>query len=197
MRDLAGFLMSWLVCLPIFVPSYVAAQPRQRQPIGGPYSHVICSASSEDGINWTRDDGVRIKHASVPCAVADGERVLLYYVDADRGEGMSESVGCAESHDGMNFEKQPFVIEDLPTRKAVDPCVLKDPAGKFRLYYFGSDAGGDPASASQPHEIHLAFSDDGVKFKEAGVAFRHERLVDPTFLFSAARGSCMWPAAER
>jgi hypothetical protein len=149
----------------------------------GPYVHKILSASSIDGLNWTRDAGVRVEHASVPCAVADGNRILLYFVDADRGAGKSESVNCAVSYDGLKFEKQPFVIAGLPTLKAVDPSVLKDASGKFRLYYFGSDAGGDPAGQAKEHEIHLALSDDGIQFKEAGVAFRYPRLVDPDVFF--------------
>jgi len=56
-------------------------------PVGGPYAHKILSASSRDGLTWARDEGVRLEHASVPCAVADGDRILLYYVDADRGPG--------------------------------------------------------------------------------------------------------------
>jgi hypothetical protein len=161
-----------------------APAPVRAGAAGGPYSHKILSASSRDGLNWTRDEGVRIEHASVPCAVADGDRILLYYVDADRGRGLPESVGCASSPDGIHFEKQAFTIENLPAFKAVDPSVLKDADGKFRLYYFASDAGGDPARQAAEHEIHMALSDDGIRFREAGVAFRYPSLVDPdVFVF--------------
>ena len=145
--------------------------------------HKVLSASSADGLHWTRDPGVRLEHASVPCAVADSNRILLYYVDADRGPGQPESVGCALSRDGIHFEKQPFTINGLPTRKAVDPSVFKDDSGKFRLYYFGSNAGGDPAGQAEEHDIHLALSDDGISFKEVGVAFRYPHLVDPDVFF--------------
>ena len=155
------------------------------QVLGGPYYHQVLSASSRDGLNWIRDAGVRIEHASVPCAVADGDRILLYYVDADRGPGQPESVGCALSTDGQRFEKQPFVIEGLPTIKAVDPCVLRDTDGKFRLYYLASSGPGDPATEEQPHEIHLAVSDDGIRFRNVGLVFRYPRLVDPdVFVFN-------------
>ncbi|MBI2441204.1 MAG: hypothetical protein HYV35_07535 [Lentisphaerae bacterium] len=153
--------------------------PKPVMGIGGPYTHKILSASSADGLNWTRDKGARLEHASVPCAVADGDRILLYYVDADRGPGRPESIGCAVSSDGLQFEKQPFAIEGLPTHKAVDPSVLRGPDGKFRLYYFASGGPGDPASAEGQHEIRLATSDDGIRFRDAGPAFRHARLVDP------------------
>jgi hypothetical protein len=153
------------------------------QPMAGPYAHKVLSATSPDGLRWTRDEDVRMEHASVPCAVADGDRILLYYVDADRGPGKPESVGCAVSRDGIHFEKQPLSIEGLPTFKAIDPSVMKDADGKFRLYYFASNAGGDPAGQSEQHEIHLALSDDGIRFKEASVVFRHPHLVDPDVFF--------------
>jgi len=151
----------------------VALTPR---PMAGPYTHSICSASSPDGLTWTRDPGVRLQHASVPCAVADGDRILLYTVDADRGPGRSESVGCAVSTDGLRFEKQPFAIEGLPSEKALDPCALKDAAGVFRLYYFASSPGRQDENR---HEIHLALADDGIHFRGAGPAFIHPALVDP------------------
>ena len=155
-----------------------------QMPMSGPYVHKILSASSTDGLTWTRDSGIRLEHASVPCAIADGNRIILYYVDADRGQGKPESIGCSVSTDGIHFTKQPFEIKNLPTQKAVDPCVLKDSSGKFRLYYFASNGSGDPASQSGKHEIHLAMSDDGIHFKESGVAFSYQNLVDPdVFLY--------------
>jgi hypothetical protein len=156
--------------------------PRPQRPAGGPYAHKVLSASSADGLTWTRDEGVRLEHASVPCAVATDGRVFLYFVDADRGPGADgESVGCAISEDGLVFKKQPLAIEGMPTDRAVDPCAMRDSAGKFRLYYFANTPGhrGDPASAEGAHSIRLALSDDGVKFKDEGVVFSREALVDP------------------
>jgi len=159
------------------------AQPAPGRPAGGPYRHKILSATSADGLAWTRDTGVRLEHASVPCAVATADRVFLYYVDADRGAGQSESVGCAISRDGYYFEKQPCVIHGMTAKKAVDPSVLRDADGKFRLYYLASSAPGDPASAPRDHEIHLALSDDGIAFRNVGSAFTYPALVDPDVFF--------------
>ena len=47
-------------------------RPGPDQVRGGPYQHKVLSASSRDGLTWARDPVVRIEHASVPCAVADG-----------------------------------------------------------------------------------------------------------------------------
>ena len=101
---------------------------------------------------------------------------MLYFVDADRGPDKPESVNCAVSYDGIKFSKQSFLIAGMPTYKAVDPSVLKDANGLFRLYYFGSDAGGDPARQTDEHEIRLALSDDGIRFKEVGSAFKYPHL---------------------
>ena len=150
---------------------------------GGPYQHKIISATSNDGLNWTTDAGIRLLHASVPCAVADDNKVFLYYVDADRGQGMPESVGCAVTTDGLNFQKQLFNIAGLGVRKAVDPSIMKDSDGNFRLYYLASNASGDPASETGLHEIHLATSRDGVNFTSQGSVFRYEGLVDPDVFF--------------
>ncbi len=153
-------------------------------PAGGPYVHEVVSAWSEDGLAFTREEGVRLVHASVPCAVADGDRVLLYFVDADRGPGRPESVGVAESRDGLAFSRLPFAIEGLPTRKAVDPCVVREGPGRFRLYYLASDGEGDPAGQEGDHAIRLATSTDGVRFRDEGAVYSSPGLVDPdAFLF--------------
>jgi hypothetical protein len=139
-------------------PHDVARAGPGGEPTGGPWVHRVVSASSADGLTWTRDDGVRWAHASVPCAVADGDRILLYAVDADRGEGRRESTGLRVSTDGLAFDAAPFVLEGLPTVKALDPCVVRVGPGAFRLYYLASDAPGDPAATRGDHEIHVAVS---------------------------------------
>lgn len=164
-------------------PPVRSGPPQVGRPLGGPFTHKILSASSPDGLTWTRDSGVRLEHASVPCAVATGDRIFLYYVDADRGPGLPESVGCAVSSDGLLFERQPFTIEGMQSAKAVDPSILRDPDGTFRLYYLASNAPGDPAGEPQDHEIHAALSDDGIRFRHQGSAFRYPALVDPDVFF--------------
>jgi hypothetical protein len=150
---------------------------------GGPFQHKVLSASSTNGLNWIKEDGIRVEHASVPCAISDGNRIILYYVDADRGPGLPESVGCSVSTDGVNFQKQPFKIEGFTNKKAVDPSIIRDNSGKYRLYYLASNASGDPGSEASPHEIHLAISDNGINFTSYGVVFSYEGLVDPDIFF--------------
>ncbi|MBI4864938.1 MAG: hypothetical protein HY815_32470 [Candidatus Riflebacteria bacterium] len=128
---------------------------------------------------------MRVDHASVPCAVVRGGRILLYYVDAVLGPGRPfESIGCAVSDDGLAFVKQPFSLEGLPSQKALDPSVLVDPDGRFRLYYHASDI--QPGEVGD-HSVRVALSDDGVNFRDAGLAFRHEALVDPDVFLHGGR----------
>jgi hypothetical protein len=155
-----------------------AQQP--KPPTGGPYMHKIWSASSPDGLVWARDEGFRLEHASVPCAIALDDKIILYYVDADRGTGQQESTGCAISTDGIKFEKQKFAIQGMPSAKALDPSIWRDSDGKLRLYYFACER--DPGAAGK-HSVRLAYSEDGVNFKDECLAFSHESLVDPDVFF--------------
>ena len=207
---LTGFLLALCLgansCTPVLQeepttvpsqPTITSVQQNNRQVIGGPYQHKILSASSTDGINWSLDRGVRLEHASVPCAIADGNRILLYYVDADRGPGLPESIACAISTDGINFIKQPFDIKGMTTRKALDPAVMRTPSSQFRLYYLASNASGDPGKDLEPHQIHLALSDDGINFGYDKPVFTYPGLVDPDvfvlndrwFMYVPSKGS--------
>lgn len=168
---------SWLMAVKSFI---APAGPGAPQP-GGIGSHRVGSATSADGLEWFRDEGTRMSPASVPCAINDADaRVLLYFVRPPDQPGRPESVACAVSPDGMQFELEPgFQIEGLSTLKAVDPSIVKDDEGRFRLYYLASNHMGDPGQGPDPHAIHLAISDDGIHFREVGPVFEYPGLVDP------------------
>ncbi|MBN8456683.1 MAG: exo-alpha-sialidase [Verrucomicrobia bacterium] len=178
---------SWLLLVTSMRQANGGALPNNRPggqanpPNRGLASHRVLSASSADGLSWTRDPGVRIESASVPCAVNDGDRrILIYYVKPPDQPGRLESVACSVSTDGIRFQPAvEFRIDGLSKRKAVDPSIIRNDAGRFLLYYLASDHQGDPARAPNPHPIHLATSDDGLRFKEAGPVFSHDGLVDP------------------
>jgi hypothetical protein len=181
-----GILMSGVVSFaaepPVREPRQRGAENPRRPPgAGSLHSHQVHSASSKDGLTWTRDEGIRIASASVPCAINDGDRrVLIYFVQPPDQPGRPETVACAVSKDGVKFAPAAdFTIEGLGTLKAVDPSILKDESGKFRLYYLASDHRGDPARGPNPHRIHVALSDDGIRFRETGSVFEHDDLVDP------------------
>lgn len=170
--------MKLITCLLFGV--LIASAFAQPAPMNGPYVHQVHSATSKDGLTWTRDEGIRLEHASVPCAIADGNaRVHLYFVDGIVKPGIGETVGSAVSTNGVDFQRVPFKIEGLSVRKAVDPSIIKDSDGKYRLYYLASNGRGDPGSDPGLHAINLAQSDDGISFHEIKTVFRYEHLVDP------------------
>jgi hypothetical protein len=158
-----------------------------RPPIvqdGGPSTHKVLSASSADGLNWTRDPGVRLEQASVPCALADGDRVVLYYVD---GAIKPSTAGCAISTDGLTFTKQAITIEGRAGQFAADPCALKNTSGTYCLYYLagGTDRKPGPPlpSVDDLHEIHLAVGNDPLHLKDIGTVLNHKGLVDPDVFY--------------
>mgnify|MGYP005842532941 CR=1 FL=1 len=169
----------WLMAFKSFLsPPGPPAPPPQG---GGIETHVVGSATSADGLAWTRDEGVRISRASVPAAINDNDgRILLYYVKPPDEPGRPETVACAVSTDGLRFEPETgFRIDGFSALKAVDPSIVRDEDGRFRLYYLASNHPGGPAAGPNPHAIHLALSDDGLRFQESGPVFEYPGLVDP------------------
>jgi hypothetical protein len=182
---------TWLMA----IKSFIAAPQQQQQqqpPSNGLQGHHVLSATSTDGgLTWTRDPGIRLSGASVPAAIhdVDNGRVIVYFVQPPNEPGKPETVAAAVSTDGTNFRRDPaFRIEGLSTLKAVDPSILRDEDGRYRLYYLASDHPGDPAAGPNPHAIRLALSDDGITFREVpDTAFEYPDLVDPD-VFRAPNG---------
>lgn len=145
-------------------------------------SHMVRSATSDDGLSWIVDEGIRLESASVPCAINDGDkRVLIYFVKPPDGRTThTENTACAVSEDGIHFTiANDFKIEGMKTMKACDPGIIRDDEGRFRLYYFASDFHGDPAIAPGAHTISLAVSNDGIHYREFGETISREELCDP------------------
>lgn len=172
---------TWLMAIKSFLSPPVFGGPVNPGMPAGIDTHMVMSASSPDGITWTRDPGIRMARASVPAVINDNdERILMYFVQPPNEPGRPETVALAVSTDGTRFELEPrFRIEGLSTLKAVDPSIVKDSDGRFRLYYLASNHPGDPAAGPNPHAIHLALSDDGIAFREIGPVFEYNGLVDP------------------
>ena len=175
-----------------------AAQPSFPPGASTPRDHEVHSASSTDGLTWTRDEGIRLTMASVPTVVNDNDRrILLYAVRPPQDPRGMGGVACASSTDGTNFVIETgFAIEGLSTLTAADPCVMQEADGTFKLYYLASNYRGDPANGPNPHKINVATSTDGIHYKETGTVFEYNGLVDPDvfrlkdrwFMYVATRG---------
>ncbi|MGB9606583.1 MAG: hypothetical protein ACPL88_11975, partial [Bryobacteraceae bacterium] len=170
----------WVMALKSFITPTRPGQGPPGLPVGLD-AHSVGSATSADGPEWVREPGIRLAAASVPAAFNDGgQRVLLYYVQPPLEQSKPETVACAVSADGTYFRYETeFRIEGLSTLKAVDPSIVRDEDGRFRLYYLASDYRGDPARGPSPDAIHLALCEDGVHFREFGPVFEYPDLVDP------------------
>jgi hypothetical protein len=136
----------------------------------------ICSASSQDGLHWKHNKLVCVAKASNPCAVVKGGVIYLYFIDAKHTLLQRDTIECAVSKDGANFQKKFLIIAGIPTYKAADPSVVVDSQGIFRLYYVARDP---IIESSRKKEIHVAESSDGVFFEEKRIVFSGPGLSNP------------------
>lgn len=133
-------------------------------PHDGPWNHRIMSATSRDGLTWTKDNKIIADQSSVPDAIFDKEgNIRIYYVDWYNGHVIS----VALSRDGINWIYKKVTIEgEAPGRQQppsgpVDPDIVLLPDGRYRLYYMYEGS------------IYSAISNYGINFvKEPGVRFQ-------------------------
>lgn len=90
----------------------------------------IISASSDDGLTFTLDDGVRVEKGSVPGAIVLSDGAIRLYAC---GAGIS----VYRSTDGLNFtlEKQ-SVISPAQGGMVCDPSVTATPTGYLMVYKY-------------------------------------------------------------
>ncbi len=179
--------MGLAALLVVSIGAPLAARAQQPPPTSGPYFHRVMSATSADGLTWTKDGRVLLEHASVPCAiVTPAGRMRIYYVDASQ---TPETANVAESADGgQTFVPLGLTIANRTASKAVDPGIVLLSDGRYRLYFYGS-APGDPGG-TDTHTIYSAISTDGVAFTEEAAVFAYPGLVDPDVF--RARNRCWY-----
>jgi len=160
---------------------------RFRLYYGGPGG--ILSAISDDGLNFTKESGIRIPSGSAdspemivsdPTLVRlkDG-KVRMYYKGATGGGGPGQavhSVFSAISTDGLSFEKEGIRVDSRQTPDggwASVPEAILLPDGRVRIYYVsdGADVG---------HGVVSAISEDGLSFTREGPVL--QGFVDPAVI---------------
>ena len=113
-------------------------------------NHVI-SAISADGLDFTREPGVRIEQESPLEAYAvyavevlrlgDG-RYRMYYAGWS-SEPVEGRIFSAESADGLNWQKDEGICLDIggvhQGQKVSEPCVVRLPDGRCRMFYEAND----------------------------------------------------------
>jgi hypothetical protein len=124
----------------------------------GPWKHRIVSASSSDGLYWTKDTTIVADQASVPDAMIDKEgKVRVYYVDY-----YNQCMTVAIQQNDLSFRYFKVIIDGSADMRTVDPDVLFMPDGKYGLYFF--DQRVKSLKPEDPRVISLAVSEDGVVF---------------------------------
>lgn len=168
---------------PMFPPA-----PGEKHPA----SQYFLSAVSQDGLAWTKEDGVRFRSQgapdydaiSVPCIADLGDgRLRMYYVGDMYGPEFmrepSNNIRSAVSTD----EGLTWVREDgfRITATSMDPAIRKVEDG-WRLYYTA------PPEDKEFGDMRVwaAFSEDGLAFGEPEIVLTPpnagDRYMDPEFI---------------
>lgn len=135
----------------------------------GPWKHRIKSASSPDGLRWTRNNGIIADQASVPDAIVDKEgNVRVYYVDW-KNQGVTAAI---QQNDGWEYYR--VKLQPAGFFEGADPDVVMVD-GTYRIYYTKFESPG-----SQMASIGMASSADGIEFENPQIVYpREEGVTDP------------------
>lgn len=160
-----------------------AAKVSSKNNLNGPYYHQIYSATSTDGLTFSKQDKMLFDHASVPGAVIKNDKIYLYFVDASGDEDQLSVVTSTDN--GKTFEgKQKVKVQDTPTYAVVDPNPqLAD--GKIRLYYFSNPMNPNGTNP-ETFKIYSAISNDGINFDNPKMAFESSELITDPDVFQTA-----------
>ncbi len=134
----------------------------------------ILSAFSKDGLNFTSEEGIRIKPAANftlegPSVIKLADSSYRMYFSEFPKDSVRERKGAriigASSKDGLNWTRddQPTIQSDQIVEKspsdwpqALRPFVLKRPAGGYIMFY------------NTHSKIFLAYSDNGISWQKLG-----------------------------
>lgn len=144
---------------------------------GGGGSPGIGSALSEDGLNFTPEEGSRVAPADQavcdPSIVEAGDGLRMYFKEElprDPEEMPIQRVWSATSSDGLNWqvEGQRLALEEKCSDFVSVPSAVALPDGRVRLYFVCNAINSAMASA---------ISNDGLNFEFEGILL--EKAVDP------------------
>ncbi len=144
----------------------------------GPWNDRVFSATSPDGLNWTKDPNILFNTASVPGAVKGTNGTIFLYTVYLPGPTTNETLMVAISTDGQNFSvRQPINVPNSVITRRVDPNPVLLPDGRIRLYYI--DFGTIPTK-----NLYSAISNDGINFtEEPGIRFTQNHITDPDVFY--------------
>ena len=95
--------------------------------------HGIGSAVSSDGLNFVKEEGIRVPNLVDPALVRIGDKYLLFAASIDeRFAQVPKGIYYAESSDGFNFGEPVAVFQE---ENVYDPSVLKIDENTIRVFY--------------------------------------------------------------
>ena len=146
---------------------------------------------SDDGISWEKpqitlsfDESTGWEdRISRNCVLKIDGVYKMWYTGQARGHSF---IGCAESNDGINFErkcKEPILISEFPWEResVMNPCVLYE-NGEYRMWYSAGET-------YEPNVLAYATSKDGINWVKK--RFNPIFVCDPDNIYEQARiGGC-------
>ncbi len=154
----------------------------------GPYYHKIFSASSSDGVTFTRGEEV-VDHASVPDIVKTLDGTLFFYAVDGSSRSISGVMVGRSKDNGKTWEIGSMRLKNNSNGTGgADPEAILLDDDKIRLFYVVMplnkpplDNSGTPISNGEGNKVMSATSTDGINFtEESGVRFTSEKFVtDP------------------
>ncbi|MBI2595230.1 hypothetical protein HYW46_00655 [Candidatus Daviesbacteria bacterium] len=147
----------------------------------GPWSMRLMSATSTDGLNFTRTNQVITDQGDVPDLTVDKNgRIYLYYVGWTVADEQNKSAVAISDDNGKSwvFKKLSLTGFEGGMAAAVDPDVQILEDGTFRLYVTS-----DPEDGLGPR-TYYAEGIDGINFTKMGIAFSGagKAVLDPSIL---------------
>ena len=95
--------------------------------------HGIGSAVSPDGLNFVKEDGIRVPNLVDPALVRIADKYILFAASIDeRFAKVPKGIYYAESSDGLDFGKPTAVFQE---DNVYDPSVLKIDENTIRVFY--------------------------------------------------------------
>ncbi len=129
---------------------------------------VILSAFSENGIDWRKEEGIRlappaeVQAVTAPCVMAADGNLRMYYTSLC---GSKAWIASAISGDGLCWRTEQDIIRGVghitPRRNARNPAVFTC-AGLLRMIFAVDD--GSPLDS----RLHSACSADGISWRSEG-----------------------------
>ena len=146
----------------------------------------IFSATSDDGLNFTRENKLIVSHGSAFQALGlpDGRiGILSVCYDADTliaRRGAAGRLDLSYSEDGLNFTRDmSFRIVGLFTQHAIDPDIVLLPDGSLRIYYLArvdaKDIKGRIFSARST-DSHVFWQEEGIRYDNPYRGIDHKAI---------------------